>query len=139
MNQSASFNPKVSGSAWTPCVRPIIGVRRCSSARPRTAAISRSRSPSSRSHASRICSACAVSITSDEVIPKCSQRADGPTCSATAVVNAITSCCVVSSISATRAASTAPRSRMSRAASGGTSPCSAIASAAATSTRSQVS
>ena len=47
-----------------------------------------------RSHASRIWSACAVSMTSDEVIPKCSQRADGPTFSATAVVNAITSCCV---------------------------------------------
>ena len=61
-------------------------------------------------------------MTSDEVIPKCSQRAEGPTCSATAVVNAITSCCVVSSISATRDASTAPRSRMSRAASGGISP-----------------
>ena len=30
-----------------------------------------------RSHASRICSACAVSMTSDEVMPKCSQRADG--------------------------------------------------------------
>ena len=27
---SASFRPKVIGSAWTPCVRPIIGVRRCS-------------------------------------------------------------------------------------------------------------
>jgi hypothetical protein len=31
-----------------------------------------------RSQASRICSACAVSMTSDEVIPKCSQRADFP-------------------------------------------------------------
>ena len=30
---SASFRPKVIGSACTPCVRPIIGVRRCSSAR----------------------------------------------------------------------------------------------------------
>ena len=38
-----------------------------------------------RSQASRICRACAVSMTSDEVIPKCSQRADGPTFSATAV------------------------------------------------------
>ena len=34
-------------------------------------------------------------MTSDEVMPKCSQRADGPTFSATAVVNAMTSCCVV--------------------------------------------
>ena len=31
--QCASFRPKVIGSAWTPCVRPIIAVRRCSSAR----------------------------------------------------------------------------------------------------------
>ena len=33
--QSASFRPNVIGSACTPCVRPIIGVRRCSSARAR--------------------------------------------------------------------------------------------------------
>ena len=38
-------------------------------------------------------------MTSEEVRPKCSQRADGPTLSATAVVNAMTSCCVVCSIS----------------------------------------
>ena len=36
---SASFTPNVIGSACTPCVRPIIGVRRCSSARSRTASI----------------------------------------------------------------------------------------------------
>ena len=35
--QSASLRPKVIGSAWTPCVRPIIGVCLCSSARARTA------------------------------------------------------------------------------------------------------
>ena len=35
--QSASLSPNVIGSACTPCVRPIIGVRRCSSARARTA------------------------------------------------------------------------------------------------------
>ena len=78
-------------------------------------------------------------MTSDEVRPKCSQRADGPTFSATAVVNAMTSCCVVCSISSMRAMSNAPRSRMSRAASGGTMPAAAIASAAAVSTSSQVS
>ena len=77
--QSASFRPNVIGSACTPCVRPIIGVRRCSNARSRTAADSASRSARMRSHASRICSACAVSMTSDEVMPKWSQRADGPT------------------------------------------------------------
>ncbi len=92
-----------------------------------------------RSHASRICSACAVSTTSDEVMPKCSQRADGPTFSATAVVKAMTSCWVTFSISSIRAMSNAPRSRMSRAASGGTMPAAAIASAAAVSTSSQVS
>ena len=75
-------------------------------------------------------------MTSDEVIPKCSQRADGPTCSATAVVKAITSCWVVRSMSSIRAMSNPPRSRMSRAAAGGTMPASAIASAAAVSTRS---
>ena len=38
--------------------------------------------------ASRICSACAVSMMSDDVSPKWSHRADGPTRSATAVVKA---------------------------------------------------
>ena len=54
-------------------------------------------------------------MTSDEVSPKCSQRADGPTFSATAVVKAMTSCWVTCSISSMRAMSKAPRSRMSRA------------------------
>ena len=72
-------------------------------------------------------------------MPKCSQRADGPTCSATAVVKAITSCRVVRSISSTRAASTAPRSAISRAASAGITPWAAQAFAAAISTRNQVS
>ena len=31
--QTASLRPKVVGSAWTPCVRPIVSVSRCSSAR----------------------------------------------------------------------------------------------------------
>ena len=78
-------------------------------------------------------------MTSEEVRPKCSQRADGPMRSATAVVNAMTSCWVVCSIASMRAMSKAPRSRMSRAASGGTMPADAIASAAAVSTSSQVS
>jgi cytoskeletal protein CcmA (bactofilin family) len=59
--------------------------------------------------------------------------------SATEVVNAITSCCVVCSISSMRAMSKPPRSRMSRAASAGTMPAAAIASAAAVSTSSHVS
>ena len=102
---SASFTPKVIGSACTPCVRPIIGVRRCSSARARTASIRPATSLTIRSQAWRICSACAVSTTSEEVRPKCSQRAAGPTFSATAVVKAMTSCCVVCSISSMRAMS----------------------------------
>ena len=88
------------------------------------------------SHASRICSACAVSTTSDEVSPKWSHRADGPTFSATAVVNAMTSCWVVASISSIRATSNPPRSRMSAAASSGIRPAAAIDSAAAVSTAS---
>ena len=92
-----------------------------------------------RSQASTICSACAVSTTSDEVRPKCSQRADGPTISATEVVKAITSCCVVFSISSMRAMLKSPLVFKSRAASAGTMPAAAMASAAATSTWSQVS
>ncbi len=137
--QSASFSPNVIGSACTPWVRPIIGVRRCSSARPRTASIRPAIPLTIRSQASRIWSACAVSTTSDEVRPKCSQRAAGPTFSATAVVKAITSCWVVRSISSMRATSKAALARSSRAASAGTSPASAIASAAASSTSSHVS
>ena len=136
---SASFRPKVITSACTPCVRPIIGVCLCSSARALIASPSAVMFLRIRSQASTICSACAVSTTSDEVRPKCSQRADGPTISATEVVNAITSCCVVFSISSMRAMSNAPLSRSSRAASAGTMPAAAIASAAATSTWSQVS
>ena len=106
--QSASFRPNVIGSACTPCVLPIIGVCRCSMARSRTTSESASRSFRMTSQASRICSAWAVSMTSDDVIPKCSQRADGPMCSATAVVNATTSCCAVCSICSIRAISNAP-------------------------------
>ena len=135
----ASFNPSVIGSACTPCVRPIIGVRRCSMARARMASASPRRFASVRSHACTICSAWAVSTTSDEVRPKCSQRADGPTFSATDVVKAMTSCCVTFSISSIRAMSNAPFSRRSFAASAGTIPAAAIASAAATSTCSHVS
>ncbi len=108
--------PNVIGSACTPCVRPIIGVRRCSLGALADRLRQRRRGPAgSTSQASRICSACAVSMTSDEVRPKCSQRADGPTFSATAVVNAMTSCWVVCSISSMRAMSNAPRSRRCRA------------------------
>jgi hypothetical protein len=92
-----------------------------------------------RSHDSRICSASAVSSTSEEVRPKCSQRADGPARSATAVVNAMTSCCVVRSISSMRAMSNDARARSSRASFFGTMPASASTSVAASSTSSHVS
>ena len=68
-----------------------------------------------------------------------SHPAAGPTFSATAVVKAITSCCVVRSISSMRAMSKVPFWRSSRAASTGTIPAAAIASAAASSTCNQVS
>ena len=67
--QPASFQPKVIGSAWIPCERPMQTVRRCSSARRTTAASARSMPASSSSPASRICSASAVSTTSDDVRP----------------------------------------------------------------------
>ena len=75
--------------------------------------------------AALICSACAVSTTSLEVRPKCSQRDSGPTFSATAVVKAITSCFTSASISWMRSTSKPPRSRMAFAASTGTMPSSA--------------
>jgi hypothetical protein len=91
------------------------------------------------SHASTIWMACAVSTTSEDVRPKCSQRAEGPAYSATTVVKAITSCCVTFSISSMRAISNRALPFNSRAASVGTMPAAAIASAAASSTCNHVS
>ena len=64
------LEPKVVGSAWTPWVRPIIGVCRCprlgaGHAAPATV----DAPPAISSPASRSCSARAVSTTSDEVRP----------------------------------------------------------------------
>jgi hypothetical protein len=137
--QSASLRPKVITSACTPWVRPIIGVWVCSAARVLIASPSAVMPLRRTSQASTICSAWAVSTTSEEVRPKCSQRADGPTISATEVVKAITSCWVVFSISSMRAMLKSPRFFRSCAASAGTMPAAAMASAAATSTWSQVS
>ncbi len=67
--QRASLSPKVMGSAWTPCVRPIIGACLCRRARSRTASMRSRRSARTRSHASRIRIARAVSTTSEEVSP----------------------------------------------------------------------
>ena len=49
----ASFSPKVTGSAWMPWLRPIVGVSLCSIARRLSTASNASRSASSRSAASR--------------------------------------------------------------------------------------
>ena len=137
-----SFQPKVVGSAWIPCDRPIAGVCLCSSARFSTASRARSMPARIRSAASRSNTASEVSSTSELVIPKCRWRAAGPMRSSRKVRKAITSCRVTFSISSMRAASWAekvPALRAhSSAASRGTRPASAIARAAASSTCSQV-
>ena len=74
-----------------------------------------------------------VSLTSDEVIPWCRKRASGPTISVTWVRKAMTSCFTTRSISSMRSASqtaSRPFSQMTRAASLGITPSSAMASAA---------
>ena len=67
--QPASLSPNVVGSAWTPCVRPIMIVSRCSSARATTAVNARSTPSSTSAPASRICSDSDVSSTSEDVRP----------------------------------------------------------------------
>jgi hypothetical protein len=79
----------------------------------------------------------AVSTTSEEVSPKCSQRPSGPTFSATFETNAITSCWTSLSISSMRRTSKRAFSRMAASALAGTTPRSTRASVAAISTRSQ--
>ena len=88
---TASLWPKLVGSAWMPCERPIITVSRCCSASRFTTPSSTSSRSSSRSAAARSCSASPVSSTSDDVIPKWTQRPSGPTESATTWTNAATS------------------------------------------------
>ena len=65
----ASFSPNVVGSAWTPWLRPIVGVYLCSTARRFSAASTRSRSATRRSAASFSCTARQVSSTSLDVMP----------------------------------------------------------------------
>ncbi len=95
------------GSAWMPWLRPIIGVRRCSSARLFTAASTRSTSASSSAVASVSCTASVVSSTSEEVMPLWRWRAGGPPFSSAQVRKAMTSCLTVFSISSMRATSAA--------------------------------
>jgi hypothetical protein len=65
----ASLSPNVVGSAWTPCVRPIVSVSRCSSACATTASNARSIPSSTSAPASPIWSDSAVSSTSEDVRP----------------------------------------------------------------------
>ena len=65
----ASFSPSVVGSACTPCVRPIVSVIRCSTARRTTAVKARSMPSTISRPASWICSESAVSRTSEDVSP----------------------------------------------------------------------
>ncbi len=140
--QTSSFHPKVVGSAWMPCERPMVGVRLCSTARFTTASRARSIPARIRSAASRSRIANEVSSTSELVIPKCRCRAAGPMRSSRKVRKAITSWRVTFSISSMRSASCAVKVPALRAhsstASRGTRPASAIARAAASSTASHV-
>ena len=55
--QTASLRPKVVGSAWTPCVRPIMMVARCATACVPTASINRVSPLCSKRAAATVCSA----------------------------------------------------------------------------------
>ena len=84
--------PAVIGSAWMPCERPIIGVCACSRARSASAARELVDAPRGSGRArAPVWIASAVSSTSDDVIPRCSQRAGSPASSSTWVRNAMTS------------------------------------------------
>jgi hypothetical protein len=135
--QRASFRPKVIGSACTPWERPIITVSLCSKARRRRTTSSPSRSRSRRSAAAVSWRASAVSRTSLEVRPMWMKRASGPTCSATLVRNAMTSCFTSCSMASMRAASKRAFRRMVRSARFGIRPRRASSSHRAISTRSQ--
>mgnify|MGYP003693783765 CR=1 FL=1 len=111
----------VVGSACTPCVRPIIGVRRCSNARSRTAVVQPVEGPS-RMRSQRLAHLQRLRRVDDVGGRHARNAASAPTARRARrrpSVNAITSCWVRCSISSMRAMSNAPRSRMSRAASGG--------------------
>src|ERR1700692_4296731 len=132
----ASLTPRVSGSAWTPWVRPIITVSRWRSACSTSAPTSDSRSASITTAASWSWVARAVATTSDDVKPRWKYRPASPTVSCTAATNAAMSCPCSSSSSAMRSASIdAPRSVVSG--STGIRPISAQPSHASNSTSSQ--
>ena len=66
---SATLAPNVVGSAWMPCVRPIITVSRCVRAISTSVVSSASVAVSTRSAASRSAQHSAVSTTSEDVRP----------------------------------------------------------------------
>ncbi len=68
-NQPAALKPKVIGSAWTPWLRPTMGVDRCCSASRRTISSRRASSVATTAVASRRVTAVAVSSTSELVRP----------------------------------------------------------------------
>jgi hypothetical protein len=125
----ASLSPKVTGSAWMPWLRPMVGVYLCSSARAFSAASSPSRSASRMSLARANCTASVVSSTSELVMPWCMKRASGPTCSATQSRKAMTSCLSTASFASIAATSMAGflahQSHRALAALSGTTPRSA--------------
>ena len=132
--KSRSLSPKVTGSAWMPCDRPICGVCLNSIARRSSTAAKARRSSSRRSAASTSWSESAVSTTSYEVRPRWTKRASSPARSSSSVRKAMTSWRVVFSISSMRAASPAvslpTRVRMRAAVPFGTRSSSSIASQA---------
>ena len=135
---SAIFHPNVTGSAWMPCVRPIITVPRCSIARRLRTSKTPSASWISSVRACRIWTANEVSSTSELVIPTWRKRESSPMCSATEVRKAMTSCFTFFSISSIRPMSKAAFRRTRARASFGISPLRTIASIARISMSSQI-
>jgi hypothetical protein len=140
----ASLRPKVTGSAWMPWLRPMVGVSLCSSARRLSTASRASRSPRRMSAACLSCTASAVSSTSELVMPWWSQRRSGPSFSPAQVRKAMTSCLVTASMASIAATSMSPKTlaswalRMLAASSAGIMSIFPIASAANTSIAHQI-
>src|SRR5579885_1427966 len=114
-------------------------VSRCSTALALSTASSPSTSRRTRSIASVIWTARAVSTMSEEVSPVCRWRASGPTDSASDSRKAITSCLTTFSIAAIRSGSILARRRTRAVTPRGTLPARSSASQASSSTSSQTS
>ena len=136
--QSSNFKPKVVGSAWTPWVRPMVGVCLNSTARRFKTSASFSRSSIRTADACLICTLRPVSLTSVEVRPIWMYLASSPTYSPTLVRKAMMSWLISRSISWMRSTSKSAFSLITRTASFGIRPSSAFASQAAISTSSMV-